>query len=523
MPNKQKLRDSLRALDVAIPGYVEADKFYKGTFVEPFQSLVMQRLLVRKEVNYKAVLSAVPVDAVVEKLEIVDIQTNDEEMTDFLQDEVWKANQFQFVHKTAILAAEKFGDAYIFMWPEYDHEEQVVTEEGAPDADEPDLVMTGIVACYQSPMKVRVFYDDMNPARKTHAVKRLKTGKGKQERAWLYLDDGTIELYETPVNKCGIDDFEYVEDVDNPTGQIPFIHLRNDLPYGCPLHKNAYGPQNQITKFLVNEVSGSDFNAFPQRYALAKTRGTSTGGDDIDWSGQDDTVPDQDDNVVSKLVSGPGRIWDLSGFDSVGQFSSADVEQYLKPLEKAVQLMAAATNTPVYYFTADSTGGGTPSGESVRQRDARLNTKTDWQQKLLDSQFDEMLYMALELAFEELPEDFSLSIKWKPIEYVSETEKLELVGKKIELGIPLEIAFAEAGYDEDTVKEWVSGKPNEQELLRRVGILSAMGDAMQKLGTAAALGIDMSNVNEIINDLLGDIAGLREEDVPDNVRPIRSA
>lgn len=509
--NKQKLRDSLRELERAIPGYVEADRFYKGTFAEPFQSLVMQRLLARREVNYKAVLSAVPVDAVVEKLEIVDIQTSDEEFTAFVQEEVWKANQLQFVHKTAILAAEKFGDAYIFMWPEYDEQEQVVTEEGAPSADEPELVLSGIVACYQSPMKVRVFYDDMNPARKTHAVKRLKTGKGKQERAWLYLADGTIELYETPMNKCGIDDFEYVEDVPNPTEQIPFIHLRNDLPYGTPLHQKAYGPQNQITKFLVNEVSGSDFNAFPQRYALAKTRG-SGGGDDIDWSGEDDTVPDREENVVSKLVSGPGRIWDMSGFDSVGQFASADVDQYIKPLDKAVELMASATNTPVYYFKADSTGGGTPSGESVRQRDARLNTKAEWQQKLLDSQFEEMLYMALELVFEESAlEDLSISIKWKPIEYVSETEKLDLVSKKIELGIPLEIAFAEAGYDEGTVREWVSGRPNDAELMRRVGLLNAMGDAMQKLGTAAALGIDMSNVNELINDMLGDIAGLREE------------
>src|SRR3546814_10873491 len=133
--NTMLLRQSLKMLDAAKPGYVEAHKFYTGEFVEPFQSLIMQRILVRKEVNYKAVLSAVPVDAVVEKLEIVDIQTNDEEITEFLQEEVWKANQLQFVHKTAILAAEKFGDAYIFMWPEYDQAEQVVTEEGAPDAE----------------------------------------------------------------------------------------------------------------------------------------------------------------------------------------------------------------------------------------------------------------------------------------------------------------------------------------------------------------------------------------------------
>lgn len=516
MPNLKLLRQSLKELDAAKPGYVEAHKYYTGEFAEPFQSLVMQRILARKEVNYKAVLSAVPVDAVVEKLEIVDIQTSDPEVTEALQDEVWKANQMQFVHKTAIRAAQKFGDAYIFMFPEYEDAEGEIDEtaEGSED-DETGAAqaITGIVASYQSPLKVRVFYDDVNPAMKTHAVKRLKTGKGKQERAWLYYADGTIELYETPVNKCGIEDFTYVEDVDNPSGEIPFIHLRNDLPYGCPLHKNAIGPQNQITKFLVNEVSGSDFNAFPQRWALAKTKGM-TGGDDIDWSGTDDTVPDGRANGnVSTLVSGPGRIWDLSGFDSVGQFASADVEQYLKPIDKAVELMAAATSTPVYYFKADNVGGGTPSGEAVRQRDARLNTKAEWQQKHMDMGFEEMLYMAYEILFDPADnDDLSISIKWKPIEYVPEAEKLELIGKKIELGIPVAIAFAEAGYDEETVEQWLSGKPNEAELLRRVTLMNALGDAIQKFGTAAALGIDTTELNELVTDIVTDIRGLREED-----------
>lgn len=503
MASTKLLRQALKELEDAKPAYVEADKFYTGSFVEPFQSVVMQRLLGRKEVNYKAVLSAVPVDAVVEKLEIVDIQTDDPEDTAELQG-VWKANQMQFVHKSAIRAAEKFGDAYIFVWPEY----------GETDADVEPL-LTGVITCYQSPLKVRVFYSDTNPAQKTHAVKRIKTGNAKQERAWLYLEDGTIEVYETPANKNGIEDFSYVEDVPNPVGAIPFIHLRNDLPYGRPIHEKAYGPQNQLTKFLVNEVSGSDFNAFPQRYALAKTRSASQGGDDIDWSGSDETIPDQDENVVSKLVSGPGRIWDLSGFDSVGQFSSADVEQYLKPIAKAVELMAVATGTPIYYFTADSVGGGTPSGESIRQRDARLNTKAEWHQRHLDAGFEEMLYLVAELLFD-APEDMSINIKWKPIEYVSETEKLELVQKKIELGIPVAVAFAEAGYDEDTVREWLAGQPNDAELLRRVTLLNTLGDAMQKLGTAAALGLDMSNVNELVTDLLVDIAGLRESSTEDD-------
>lgn len=513
MPHLQLLRSSLKELEAHKPAYIEANKYYNGSFQEPFQSLLMQRILVTKEVNYKAVLSAVPVDAVVEKLEIVDIQANDEEVTDILQDDVWKANQMQFVHKTAILAAEKFGDAYIFLWPEMGDVEQYAEEE-AQAADAPVQEVTGVVASYQSPLKVRVFYDEANVSLKTHAVKRLRTGRGKQECAWLYLADGTIERYETPENKCGIEDFVYVEDVDNLVGEIPFIHLRNDLPYGKPLHLKAYGPQNQLTKLISNEMSGSDFNAFPQRYALAKTRGTN-GGDDIDWSGEDDTVPDANggDNVVSKLTSGPGRIWDLSGFDSVGQFASADVDQYLKPMEVAVKMMAVATGTPVYYFTADSTGGGTPTGESIRQRDARLNTKTGWHQQHLDAGFEEMLELSYYIIFGRTTEedDISINIKWKPIEYVSEAEKLELIDKKVQLGIPIEVAFAEAGYDEATVKMWTGGKPNEAELARRITMLGDLGAAMEKLGTASVLGIDITEVQDVVTTLLQDIANLHEE------------
>jgi hypothetical protein len=116
----------------------------------------------------------------------------------------------------------------------------------------------------------------------------------------------------------------------------------------------------------------------------------------------------------------------------------------------------------------------------------------------------------VDIAFD-APDDLSISIKWKPIEYVPETEKLELVQKKIDLGIPPAIAFAEAGYDEETVRQWLTGKPNDTELLRRVTLLNTMGDAVQKIGTAAALGIDLSQANELIADLFADIAGLRED------------
>lgn len=272
MPNTPLLRKSLKALDAARPAYVQAHKFYEGTFAEPFASLLMQRVLVAQQPDYKMVLSAVPVDAVVEKLEIVDVRASTPEATEFLQEEVWKANNMGLEHLVAILAAEKFGDAYLFMWPEevqnvvYDDGEEVLPAENVDeemaeeegDIDEGEEVMT---MTYQSPLKVRVFYDEANPRLMTHAVKRIKTGK--TECAWLYYANGRIEKYETAEDKKGIEDFRFVEEIPNPLDEIPFVHLRNGFPYGTPLHKKAYGPQNALTKLVVNQLSGSDFDAFP--------------------------------------------------------------------------------------------------------------------------------------------------------------------------------------------------------------------------------------------------------------------
>src|SRR3546814_5756712 len=46
-------------------------------------------------------------------------------------------------------------------------------------------------------------------------------------------------------------------------------------------------------------------------------------------------------DLQSLLISGPGRIWPLRNMKPVGQFSAADVEQFLKPINTFTGLMAA--------------------------------------------------------------------------------------------------------------------------------------------------------------------------------------
>src|SRR3546814_14473774 len=89
-------------------------------------------------------------------------------------------------------------------------------------------------------------------------------------------------------------------------------------------------------------MSTSDFAAFPQRWALQET-GTTT-DDDLDWDEGDGGDAADEKNPVdlqSQLISGPGRIWPLRNMKAVGQFSAADVAQFLKPITTLTGLMAA--------------------------------------------------------------------------------------------------------------------------------------------------------------------------------------
>jgi len=499
------LRASLEELWACQPEYHKAQKFYDGSFAEPFTSLLLQQLLGSTPQRYKTVLSAVPVDAVVDKLRIVDVRASTPEGTAAVQAGIWKPNNMRLESKSAIRAAEKFGDAYLFVWPGESSLPGAVDDEvtdrnsGGQDGTQAVPVDEGpqtVSLFYNSPLSTRVFYDEDNPRVKHHAVK-IKDCGGYWE-AWLYLGAYAgyrIEYYRTALKK-GKDavDYQFVGEVPNELGAFPFIHLRNDFPYGSPLHKGAYGPQEAITKLIVNQLSTSDFAAFPQRWALKDT--AATFGDDIEYNADDSTVPD-DEETVSSLTSGPGRIWEITA-KALGQFQAADVQQFLAPIETYVQMMGVTTNTPTYYFTGDGVGGGTPTGESIRQRDARLNSKTEWHRDALDAGFVEALELGLSQV---LGVDDSVQITWAPVGYTSEKERLDLVKQKTALGVPLAVALAETGYDEDTVKAWTAATTDAQ-LQQRVQVLDTLGDAMSKLGAAKALGVDIADAEEVAAQVL---------------------
>lgn len=482
----EDLDEALEELDAAIPDYQEAEAYYEGTVREKFLNKAVQQLLTGSKTDFRVNLAGRVVDAVQDRMEIAAVtaepiedpdaeeeveEENDDNQTDSatgfegeeepeeqemseeekLLDEtiskIWRDNEMDIEAPEIHQKMLEYGDAYLFV--------------GLCD-DEEDP--TRVDLFFNSPMNVRVLYEDENPRKKRLAIKKWEVGpkNNKKIRLNLYYPDGTYKFISEGKNSTsrGSASFQVFTDestdemgyVENETGEIPFFHFRTARPYGRPEHKKAYGPQDALTKLVTNMMSTSDFAAFPQRWALQET-GTTT-DDDLDWDGGDggDTADEKNPvDLQSQLISGPGRIWPLRNMKAVGQFSAADVEQFLKPINTFTGLMAAVTATPVSYFLVTLGASSTPaSGESQRKGESPFISKVNARQLSAEATWQDALGYGMSL----LELEAEVRVRWAPSQVVSGESGWKAVQEQQKAGVPVRQTLLEAGYTDAEVTSW---------------------------------------------------------------------
>lgn len=455
----KELRDSCHA-------YEKAEAYYEGTNEEAFVSINMARLLRGTQNNFKVNLAKRPVDAVLDRLEIAAITSPEEKITTFINEEFWMANQMAIEAHDIHRAAEMFGDAYLFVWGSGSSDDvDDLDEDEIPDADESitgpntlGFAYGGVDVFYNSPLTVRMFYDEENPRKKRFAIKRWE--QGGRVRVNLYYPD-VIEKYVSKLKNelTGNDyddyiiftDDEAVDDhgvVPNPYGEVPFFHFRTARPYGKPEHYDAYGPQDALTKLITNMMSTSDFAAWPQRYATA-AMGSPGDDDDLDTGlSTDETMAPE--NMFSKLVSGPGKVWLLRNIDKVGQFQAADVRNFLEPIEKFVHMMSATTATPMPYFDPSRE---IPSGEAQRALEAPLVKKINARQRSYGATWREAIKFTLEKILG-LGENIEVTVRWDATQVINDLTGWQAISEKQRAGVPTRQCLLEAGYTEAEVDLW---------------------------------------------------------------------
>lgn len=462
------LTDAVTAIRDARAAYEEAEAYYYGRVGEVFASPAIKRQLERTSGKHRINLAKRPVDAVLDRLKLSSVSVvGDDDATEWLAEQ-WRRNEMALEARQIHWACGVYGDAYLHVWP--------ADSDGQPGDQAVDMF-------YNSPLTTRVFYDAENPRRRRYAAKMWPAENGRL-RVTLYYPD-RIERWVSREKTRGVaeGDFEhYSEDGDEDSwwqahdyGEVPVFHFRTGRPYGRPDHADAYGPQDYITKLVTSQQSNTDFQSYPQRYALSGATDDGVAGFDDD----DETAAPKAE--VSDLKAGAGTLWMLRNIDKVGQFEPGDVRNFLEPMAAYVELMAATTATPAHYFKP---GGDAPSGESFRASEGPLVVRVEDRQLSCGGTWQGSQQFALRLG----GRSGVVSVAWAPAQTIDDLDGWQAVKAKIDAGVPTGQALLEAGYTSGQVEDWLSGT-SEEDFRSRVEVLALLGDAVQKLGTGAALGV----------------------------------
>jgi hypothetical protein len=497
------LMQGLRELRDAHEDYELAELYYEGRNEELFATPQLARALRAYEARYRLRFARVPVDEVVNRLEIAAVTIvddepaaendgdpaagEDEDLSQRLQDDVRDRNDMEIEEDLIHLKTCMFGDAYLIASPIEDF------DPGTGDT------FRRIELFYNSPFETRVVYD-RSGRHKQFAVKFWEEqddfgqdflratlfyvdsmeewatrpgSKGDQERDWVPWGPGSPKLDEAgnPVVLPVLHPVTKRQEIDPETGQpmetedieagvyyhdygdIPVFHFRTGRPYGRPEHEAAYGPQDMIDKLTITQMATVDFQGFPQRFFLQDPQATQDAAD-ADWGGDDgddasaitETIPEP------KLEAGPGKAWWIEGAKAAGQFDVANADAFLKPLERYVRAMSTVTHTPFHLFDPTGQPG---AGEGRRAAESGQTKKVRRRQRQFGATWRETYAFCMWWLTGQDVSD-RLEIRWLPAESIDPAEAWDLAGKKKVVGLPLVQVFKEHGYSPDQIVEFLA-------------------------------------------------------------------
>lgn len=362
------------------------------------------------------------VDAPAERLHITGFQAENQKTGAWLW-KLWQAARLDATSKALHLAALRDGEAFLIV--DYDMQ-----------ADRPRFSLnfaddgSGGVTMHYS--------EDWQPA---YAVKRWTVdsggGAGRIRRMNIYYPDRLEKYISTSVNpywqpyKLENETWPlaWVDKKGYPLG-LPVVHFRNreqGTPYGISEIHDVVQLQDALNKTLIDLLAVSDTNAFPMLVALG-----------FDLPAEFKVEP----GAVIQIPSGADARADFKAIDG------ANVGNLLALLQHLVMEIARVSSTPLSRFQIS---GQVAAEGTLKQQDAGLIAKVEHKQVTFGNAWEDAMRMTLRLqnSFGALKVDETtpLSTLWSPAAPRSEMEHLQMLLLKAQLGVPVEMLLAEAGYN----------------------------------------------------------------------------
>lgn len=488
---KDDLSLALKEMHVAAAQYEKADLYYRGEVPEVFASVRLRRALKRHGMSFQLNFGKTPVDAVAERLEISSVTAGDaEDLTSSISD-MWDYNFMELEAPNVHQKALKFGDYYVFVWP---------------NEDDP----TKIDIFPQDPRTVRAFYDPSNPRKPLFTAKRWQISAPSEEqlqfRIDLYYPDRIVQWISrkgTKGNKeedfepySGPDDSTHI--IVNPFGRIPIVHFKTGADqYGIPEHKGFWSVTDAIHKLVLAHLAGVDYQSFPQRYAIAAEDSDSSEPSALDEGLFDINMEEQGitynmgAEAAGQFRSDPGSVWWMTGVKSVGQFDTSDPTVFMAPIEFYLKAGAQITSTPLHYFDVQ---GDTPSGESLRAAEAPFIKKVRTRQTAFGASWKRVFELALLMS--DHP-NAKIDIRWMPAASTDDQGTWEVALAKQKAGVPVNQTLLEGGYTAPQIEAW--REAGQADLPQQLSLVNQLGNAL--VGMAQAVKVNALTAQQA-NDFL---------------------
>lgn len=450
MTETEALVYGLKELDAESGSYRLAMAYYLGQVGEHFASNVTRRRVGTSGDAYRVNAARCPIDALVDRLTLSAVTAVRVDGTPYpeaqtaLTARVWTPNQLDRQIPLLIRDTSIYGDGYLYLW------------KGDDDSPRP------VTVAYNSPLSVRVIYSPADITVPVYAVKRWESPDGTESANLITLDEVIRYVLDKDHGGKWDDPSGWLEVGRTPhdfPGRLPVEHFANWMPYGRPEHRDAYGPQNAISKLAPTMVDSAESAGYPSRYALAAADSAVRGDrpDGLDYDDDDPQDMTSTSSTKSSLNVGPGEVALLEGVQQAGQWAAASSTTFTDGANWFIRAMAQTTNTPTHLLDPS---GSVPSGESRRIADAPLESKVKLRRGVYGSGLSSTLSTSLAaLGFT----DARVHVKWSPSPVSDDSLTWQVAEAKIRCGVPREIALAETGlYDPEVIAGWkLSGTAND--------------------------------------------------------------
>jgi hypothetical protein len=246
----------------------------------------------------------------------------------------------------------------------------------------------------------------------------------------------------------------------NPLGEVPVVNLvnmprltdalgsdgRSRYTRGEAEHEAVLPLIDLYNKTLLDMATTSEFQAFPQRYAIGVDFGDGEGYE-LDSDGE----PAEDDYGVTKTQppqgqTGPDRMLAAESPDAkFGQFQVADLQPYIEALKQIERQLATITHTPHRKLVPPPTSVP-PSGESVRLSDEGLTEKVTDKHDAFGASWRAVFRLVFLWLGDQRKADKRPTIEWHDPQVRTESEHMDALSKQQALGIPDEFLWEQVPY-----------------------------------------------------------------------------